>query len=180
MLFDDAYAKTGVFEGGYSDNPKDKGGPTMYGITEHTARAHGFQGDMKDLPKELAKAIAKSQYWDILRLDDISSMSPAIAQELYDTGLNCGVGTAGKFLQRALNVLNREQHDYGDITVDGVVGPMTVHSLERYLVFRKSDGEKVMLRALNALQGAYYIEISEKTPDDEEFTFGWFLNRVTT
>lgn len=29
-------------EGGYSTNPKDKGGETNWGITEATARAHGY------------------------------------------------------------------------------------------------------------------------------------------
>lgn len=179
MGFSEVYDTTAVFEGGYSDNPKDKGGPTMYGITEQVARANGYTGDMKDLPKSTAEQIAKTQYWDIMRLDDIDKMSPDIAQEMYDTGLNCGVGNAGKFLQRALNVFNREQQLYKDLTVDGVVGPVTVSNLRSYLQARGVDGVTVMTRALNSLQGSYYVDITEKREANEEFTFGWFLNRVT-
>jgi hypothetical protein len=35
-----------------------------------------------------------------------------------------------------------------------------------------------MLRALNALQGARYIDIAEGRPSQEAFTYGWFLHRV--
>ncbi len=37
-------------EGGYVDHPSDKGGPTRWGITQTTARAHGYTGDMRNLP----------------------------------------------------------------------------------------------------------------------------------
>lgn len=178
MSFEQAYASTAIFEGGFSNNPKDRGGPTNHGITEEVARANGYAGDMESLPKDTAKDIAKLQYWDILRLDQIDAISVAIAKEMYDTGLNCGVGMAGKFLQRALNALNREQRDYRDLSVDGLVGPVTVMTLRTFLQVRKVDGEKVMLRALNALQGEYYIKISENRQANEEFTFGWFKDRV--
>ncbi|HEE0576381.1 TPA: hypothetical protein R6358_002680, partial [Klebsiella pneumoniae] len=47
----------GIFgkEGGYVDHPSDKGGSTRWGITQTTARAHGYIGDMRNLPRETAK-----------------------------------------------------------------------------------------------------------------------------
>ena len=47
-------------EGGYSNNPKDPGGETMWGITARVARAWGYSGPMKSLPRETAKQIAKT------------------------------------------------------------------------------------------------------------------------
>ena len=31
-------------EGGYSNHPADKGGPTRWGVTEAVARANGYRG----------------------------------------------------------------------------------------------------------------------------------------
>lgn len=51
-----------ALEGGYVFNPKDKGGATHWGITEATARAHGYAGDMRDLTHAEAYAILEEDY----------------------------------------------------------------------------------------------------------------------
>lgn len=165
-------------EGGYVDDPSDSGGATKYGITEKVARAHGFVGDMRNLTLGVAQAIYREQYWKLMRLDEIVLESQAIAFELFDTGVNCGTGVAGEFLQRALNAFNRNGTDYPDVTVDNTIGPMTVSALRRFLSVRGSVGETVLLRALNALQGCRYIDLAEMRSKDERFVFGWFKERV--
>jgi len=178
MNFASEFTKIAKVEGGYSDRDSDSGGKTKFGVTEAVAREHGYKGKMEDLPYDTAKTIAKKAYWDKLSLDAIVGFSPAIAHELFDTGYNQGVGTAARFLQRSLNVLNMGAKFYGDIKVDGAVGPKTVEALKDYLRHRPHDGESVMLKALNALQGARYIEIAEDRPKDEDYVFGWFRERV--
>ncbi len=176
--FDEAFAELIDIEGGHGNHKDDRGGETNWGITEAVARANGYTGDMKDLTQTQARAIYKAQYWDTLRLDDVAGLYWPLAGELFDTAVNMGVAVAGKFLQRALNALNRKGQDFPDLTVDGVVGPMTIANLRAFLHRRGIEGQKVLLRALNALQGARYIEITEGREQNETFVFGWFLRRV--
>lgn len=177
--FDEAFDKTLALEGGFVDDPKDSGGATRWGITERVARANGYAGEMRDLPVQEARRIAKAQYWDTLRLDAIAELAPAIAHELFDTGYNMGIGQAARFLQTSLNVLNRQGADYPDQAVDGVLGPVSIAALRAYLAKRAAKGGMtVLLRALNCQQGAAYIALAERRAKDEAFVYGWLLNRV--
>lgn len=180
MRFEDVFAVTVGLEGDFANDRNDPGGKTRFGITEAVARANGYAGDMKVLPYSMAITIAKRQYWDVLRLDEVAMiLSGKIAAEVFDTSYNMGVGVAGKFVQRALNIFNRGGQDYPDVTVDGVVGPMTVQAMRAFIGKRGAEGEAVLLRALNAQQGVRYIEIAEANRSLEDFEFGWFSKRVS-
>jgi lysozyme family protein len=178
MSFNDAFARTVNVEGGYSDNPNDRGGPTKFGITQAVARGHGYAGDMRDLPIATAQAIYRSEYWDALTLTPIDARAPEIAAELFDIAVNCGVSVAGGFLQTALNAFNRGQKDYGDMPVDGSLGPTTLRAFKAFLDLRGQEGVLVLGRALNVQKGARYLALAKSRPADEDFEFGWFLHRV--
>ncbi|MCL6741997.1 hypothetical protein LZ518_12740 [Sphingomonas sp. RB56-2] len=166
-------------EGGYVNQPADKGGPTRFGITEGVARAHGYAGPMSTLPREEAAAIYRRLYWLRPRFDDIAKRSPRVAAELFDTGANMGPAVAATFLQRALTALNRGGKDYPDLVPDGRVGPATIAALDAFLEARgKTGGETVLLRALEALQGERYLRLAEKRPANEAFLYGWLANRI--
>ena len=166
-------------EGGYSNDPTDRGGETKYGITQAVARANGYTGSMKDLPVDVAKAIYKKQYWTAPRFDQVNTINSKVAEELLDTGVNCGVAFAKPLLQRALNLLNNQgKEGWPDLAVDGIYGPATLSALKTYLAKRGKDGETALLRVLNILQGNRYIEIAERNPSQEKYFFGWVLNRV--
>lgn len=167
-------------EGGYVNNPADRGGATKFGITEAVARASGYKGNMKDLPLDVAKAIYKKQYWTAPRFDQVNIISSAVAEELLDTGVNCGTGFAKPLLQRALNLLNNQgKAGFPDLVIDGVYGSETLRALKTYLAKRGKEGEKVLVRVLNIMQGQRYIEICERNPSQEQFFFGWISNRVS-
>lgn len=178
MSFDDAFEKVVGIEGAYSNDPNDSGGETMYGITIQVARAYGYKDAMKDMPLSVAKVIYRKRYWEVLKLDDICKYSQELAHELFDTGVNCGVGLAATLLQRALNVLNRQQKDYADIAVDGSLGPVSLYALAGFVKTRGEKGLTVLLTMLNCLQGAHYVTLAEKREKDEQFVFGWYANRV--
>lgn len=167
-------------EGGYVNDPRDSGGETNWGITVAVARADGYTGPMRDLPKQRAYDIYARKYWHALKLDDVEKLAPRVAEEMADTGVNCGVSVSGTFLQRALNVLNNRGTLWPDLKIDGQIGPATLRALTAYLKYRgKAEGEVVLLRMLNSLQGARYIELAEKREKDERFVYGWFLHRVS-
>ncbi|MDU7367970.1 MAG: glycosyl hydrolase 108 family protein [Acinetobacter baumannii] len=166
-------------EGGYVNNPNDRGGATNFGITEAVARVNGWKGPMRDLPLDLAKQIYKKQYWTAPRFDQVNTISSAVAEELLDTGVNCGINFAKPLLQRALNLLNNQgKAGFSDLEVDGVYGSETLGALKTYLSKRGKDGEKVMLKVLNIMQGHRYIEICERNPTQEQFFYGWISNRI--
>jgi lysozyme family protein len=58
-------------EGGYVDHPSDKGGPTRWGITQTTARAHGYTGDMRTCPGN-SKANPAERLLDRPRFDQVA------------------------------------------------------------------------------------------------------------
>jgi lysozyme family protein len=176
--FDRALAHTVGIEGGYSNNPADSGGATRFGVTERLARAHGYMGEMRELPIEIATEIYRLNFWMLLHLGAVAVLSEAVALEVFDTAVNTKQGFAAVTLQRCLNTFNREQADYPDTEVDGLIGHDTLASLSAYLKKRGAEGEQVLVEALNALQGAFYIGLAEARPKDEAFTYGWFLNRV--
>lgn len=169
-----------IREGSYVNNSADRGGATKYGITEAVARTNGFKGNMKDLPLETAKAIYKKQYWTAPRFDQVNAVSSAVAEELLDTGVNCGTGFAKPLLQRALNLLNNQgKGGWSDLAVDRIYGPATFNTLKTYLSKRGKEGEKVLVRVLNLMQGQRYIEICERNSTQEQFFYGWIANRVS-
>ncbi|MFN2473979.1 MAG: glycoside hydrolase family 108 protein [Sphingomicrobium sp.] len=167
-------------EGGYVNNPADKGGPTCFGITEAVARAQGYRGTMRQLPREEAAAIYTRLYWTRPGLEQVGKRSAKLAAELFDTGVNMGPAVAITFLQRALTALNRNAKDYPDLVPDGRAGPTTLAALDSFLKVRGSTGETVILRALEALQGERYLRLAERRPANEAFLYGWLANRIGT
>jgi lysozyme family protein len=176
--FRDAFVRLLRIEGDFSDDPLDSGGATRWGITEFVARRHGYDGPMNALPHQVAERIYHESYWRPLGLDHMHAGHPEIAYELFDSGVNVGVGLAARWLQRALNVLNREARDYPDLLEDGHIGPATLGALDAFTRRRGRSGTVVLLRALNCLQGAFYIELAERRQKDERFLYGWLLQRV--
>ncbi len=176
-LFNIAFKRTMGDEGSYSNDPEDKGGETVWGISryyhehwEGWARVDALKAFADDDIKTISAIIAedkpllamvkkfyKSKFWDRVKGDSIQSQ--VIANELFDTAVNCGKTTASKFLQVALNKLNRDGDSYSDITVDGGVGAKTISALGACL---ELDNEEILLYMLNCLQCVYYIETSKE------------------
>lgn len=151
--------KTLEFEGGYVDNPHDRGGATNHGITEEVARAYGYEGDMKDLPKETAVDIYKERYVDPL-LDDLNSEKLQLL--VFDASVNHGQKWGIKFLQRAYNTLNKDT-----IAEDGILGSQTVGAVNRY-----SNQTDLAFWCL-IVRGQYFRDIVKNDSSQKTFIRGW-------
>ena len=189
--FDIAYGETELREGGYVNDPVDSGGETHRGVSR---RFHPqwpgwkmidqykvqFPGDFKDRinadPKlaELAKTLFRKKYWQPIQGDKLPNQH--IANKVFDTGVNQGVATSVRYLQEGLNLLNRNQKNYVDIDVDGKLGDATMNALTAFLKLEQ-DQPDYLLKILNVMQAAFYLDIMRRKPTQERFCRGW-LNRV--
>lgn len=83
-------------EGGYSNHPMDKGGPTKYGITianyQKYVKPKATAQDVKNMTLDEAKKVYKARYWDYINADDLPS---GIDLCLFDYCVNSGVGRLG-------------------------------------------------------------------------------------
>jgi lysozyme family protein len=165
-------------EGGYSNHPADRGGATRWGVTEAVARAHGYRGDMRSFPRAEAVAVYRRIYWIKPGFDQVAVCAPAVAAELFDTGVNMGPGTAIAFLKRALNALNRGEVDYDDVGTTPIIDAATLAALDAFMAKRGATGEAILLKALEALQGERYLRLAETRPANEAFLYGWLANRI--
>lgn len=182
--FNEAFEITSAHEGGYANDPVDRGGETYRGI----ARVHhpdwagwrrvdakrgkaGFPGslDRDSALQEDVKAFYKAVFWDRFGGDELPDQ--AVANELYDTAVNMGVRRAVRFLQSSLNLLNRDQRDYEDLIVDGWFGGKTLDALAKLL--KKDRNSDALVKMMNIQQGARYVEIMAGDPSQERFARGW-------
>jgi hypothetical protein len=111
-------------EGGYVDDPDDKGGETNMGITAATlagACAAGLVNHcvVKDLTRAEAERIYRANYWDRYGWDKIPW--PACLC-LFDATVHHGAGGMAKIAQRTANALSWK------LDIDGKFGPKTLES----------------------------------------------------
>ena len=117
--FDILFNRLMEHEGGYVNHPNDPGGETMWGVTKRVARAYGYNGSMRQLPKATAQAIADKNYWQVIRGDDLPD---DVAWQVFDAAYNHGNKQAIKFLQRAVGLSGKD--------VDGIMGNQTLSAVK--------------------------------------------------
>lgn len=148
MNFDEAFDRLLGHEGEYSFHKDDPGGETMWGVTYRVARQYGFTGEMRYLPRDLAKQIYRDRYWNVVRADD---MPAGLRFDLFDAAVNSGPKQAVKWLQQVLGVAD-----------DGIVGPMTLKAA------RESDA-KGIAAAINGER----LDLMTSLPTWGAFGKGW-------
>lgn len=174
--------------GAYTDRAADKGGPTRWGIDAETLGAWRKLGrpataaEVQALGQTEALTIYRQRYFVLPGFDRVAAVSPRVAEELLDTGVNMGPQWPSTWLQRSLNLCNRQGADFADVVVDGGVGAKTVQALQA-LIQRRGvrAAEDLMLTCLNGFQFERYVAITEAGGPNgaqEQNFVGWMANRI--
>lgn len=126
MDFDTAFETLVGHEGGFTDNPRDRGNWTTGAIGQGECKGTKFglsamtypTLDIRNLTREDVRPIFRRDFWSRAGCDRFVTSAPELAYDLFDTAINSGPGRAIQFLQRAAGV-----------TDDGALGPMTVQAV---------------------------------------------------
>lgn len=154
------------WEGGFVNDPVDKGGATNMGVTIGTWRSVGYDKDgdgdidVDDLhlldKEDVIERVLRPHYWNRWRADEILNQS--VANILVDWVW--ASGTHG---------IKRPQHILG-VTPDGIVGPKTLAAVN------SMDPMELHFRIKND-RIKFIDEICQRDPSQERFRKGW-MNRI--
>lgn len=148
MKFEDVIDYLIDDEGGYVNDPVDKGGETKYGISKRSYP----NVDIKNLTLQQARDIYKKDFWEAIRADQLPS---GINYMVFDMAVNHGHSNASKMLQRVAKVED-----------DGRIGPKTIEAAKSV--------DKLDLAIERVM---FFISICVKNPSQIKFLRGW-VNRA--
>ncbi|WP_333501833.1 glycoside hydrolase family 108 protein [Kluyvera genomosp. 2] len=153
-------------EGGYVNDPNDKGGETNFGISDkRDGVADGLtdvNGDgkpetkIKDLNKEQAGQIYYRDYWYPAYCE---KWPDGISLFMFDAAVQHGVKKAIQLLQEAVGV-----------SADSIVGPKTINAVT------SADAEWLLNRCF-LRRSRYYASIIKSNASQGKYLNGWF-NRL--
>lgn len=110
--YDAAMVRVFADEGGYTNDPKDPGGATNWGITILDARkywkADATLADVKAMPKSVASDIYKKHYAAPMRYDDLPA---GFDYSVLDAAINSGAARAPVWAGKALGITAKSIND---------------------------------------------------------------------
>lgn len=159
--FDEAVSLVIIHEGGLSNDSADPGGLTKFGISKKT---HA-ELDIASLTIEQAKDIYRKEYWDPFGFEKISSQ--AIANRVFDIGVNAGCVMSIRILQQSLS-----QFVVGPIVADGKIGPLTIAAID-------SVDESKLLQEFRARACYFHAGLCIENPDRKRFLLGWLRRDIS-
>lgn len=164
MTIDDVISGIIAREGGYVDDPADRGGSTKYGITARvlgewrTLSRAATRLEVRTMPEYEARDIYRARYVVGPGFDKIADT--ALVAMLVDDGVLSGPVTAVKALQRALGQIE-----------DGVLGGRTLAALGTANV-------SALRLALVKDRAIRFARIVQRDPSQAKFITGWLTRAL--
>lgn len=183
-------------EGGYVNDPVDKGGATKFGISLRFLAAEGafdedgdgkadfdldMDGDIDGADIRLltigdARYLYDRCFWKPLQAETFPA---PIGEMLFDQGVNGGMSAAKKLLQRALNQsLIEARQKFGSNTspdplkVDGALGDKSRDAIAWVLKYPAMGMPAIVKNYRDAVRERYR-EIVRRYPAQQKFLRGW-------
>jgi lysozyme family protein len=154
VKFERAIKRVLEFEGGYSNDSKDAGGETKYGISKRSYP----NLDIRNLTVDGAKLIYYRDFWEPQLYGDFESVE--LAEKVFDLAVNVGSSKAHLLLQRALRAVGNP------VKEDGVLGKITLAAVN-------SADETALLAAIRSEAAGYYRSIVARNSSQNKFINGW-------
>ena len=155
-------------EGGFVNDPADRGGPTNFGVTQSALAKWRGQAvtidDVRNLQKDEAREIYRKNYFLRPKLNRLPGL---IQPLLFDMSINHGSGGAVQLLQKTLNAQNFP------CGVDGGIGDVTVGCAEQAAAAQGTD----LINHIVDKRIEFYHQIVANDPKQQRFLNGW-LNRA--
>ncbi|MEI7610457.1 MAG: glycosyl hydrolase 108 family protein [Rhodospirillaceae bacterium] len=158
------------WEGARSDDPGDKGGLTVWGVSERWARDIHLDLNLDGATTRadvdlVTPAIAKMLFYNAFLVDPrINRLPEAIQPAMLQFAVNCGAARAVIELQHVLNSRRGIR-----LVADGVIGPATITGAQQQDEIMGDD----LIRAILNAQLGWYDEIVHCHPDLVKFLRGW-------
>lgn len=167
-------------EGGFVDDPVDRGGTTKYGISLRFLKDEGqidLDGDgdidgmdIRRLKRSDAIFLYHRCFWKRL---DADALPQPIGEMMFDQAVNAGLGSARRLLQRAINrCLARAASAPPQLVIDGWIGKATTDALNWVLRWG-ALGMPALTDAFRVEVRLRYRAIAEQNPSQRRFLKGW-------
>lgn len=153
-------------EGGFVNDPVDRGGATNFGITHKTlSQWRGYQvsvDEVRKMTEQEARDIYTEKYLKRPGIDRLPFPFPQV--QVMDIGVNSGPRRGIKFLQEVLNMAG-----FPCGKADGVIGSKTVAACEKAV----EEMGPYLDNALVERRIKFYLAIIDRSPKQGRFKKGW-------